>query len=249
MVDEATDFSPLEIGCMGALTNPGIGSFFACGDFNQRITDRGMRSDTDAKWCFADIEIRTIETSYRHSKQLNELAKAIVRLTSGDEVKAVLPSHLATDAVRPVFGKSLRELDEKVQWIAARIVEIEQLTKSLPSIAILVNSEEQVQPLANVLNEALSPYSIPVVACPQGLVVGEASDVRVFDVQHIKGLEFEAVFFVGIDELAAERPNLFDQFLYVGATRAATYLGWTSGDDRLPESIASLSSHFIEDWR
>ena len=29
------------------------------------------------------------------------------------------------------------------------------------------------------------------------------NDVRVFDIQHIKGLEFEAVFFVGVDRLAA----------------------------------------------
>ena len=248
MVDEATDFSPLELSCMGALANPGIGSFFACGDFNQRITDRGMRSDADAKWCFPDMDIRTIETTYRHSKQLNELAKALVLASSGGESKAILPEHVATDAVRPVFGGSLGTMPERVEWLAARTVEIEKLTQTLPSIAILVNSEEQVQQLAASLNEALSPYSIPVVPCPQGLVVGEDSDVRVFDVQHIKGLEFEAVFFVGIDELASDKPHLFEKYLYVGATRAATYLGWTSSADQLPERISSLSLHFGTDW-
>lgn len=248
MVDEATDFSPLELACMGALANPGIGSFFACGDFNQRITDRGMRSEADAKWCFLDIDIRTIETTYRHSKQLNELAKALVLASSGGESKAVLPEHVATDAVRPVFGGSLGALPQRVEWLAARIVEIEKLTQTLPSIAILVNSEEQVQQLAASLNEALSPYSIPVVPCPQGLVVGEDSNVRIFDVQHIKGLEFEAVFFVGIDELASDKPRLFEKYLYVGATRAATYLGWTSSVAQLPERISSLSPHFGTDW-
>ena len=34
-----------------------------------------------------------------------------------------------------------------------------------------------------------------VSACPDGKVVGQETAVRVFDVQHIKGLEFEAVFF------------------------------------------------------
>lgn len=248
MVDEATDFSPLELACMGALANPGIGSFFACGDFNQRITNRGMRSDADAKWCFPDIDIRTIETTYRHSKQLNELAKALVLASSGGESKAVLPEHVATDAVRPVFGGSLGAMPQRVEWLAARIVEIEKLQQTLPSIAILVNSEEQVQQLASALNEALLPYSIPVVPCPQGLVVGEDSDVRVFDVQHIKGLEFEAVFFVGLDELASDKPQLFEKYLYVGATRAATYLGWTSRAEQLPERISSLSRHFGTDW-
>ena len=39
-----------------------------------------------------------------------------------------------------------------------------------------------------------------------------------FDIQYIKGLEFEAVFFVGVDQLAANQPELFDKYLYVGTT-------------------------------
>jgi hypothetical protein len=57
------------------------------------------------------------------------------------------------------------------------------------------------------------------VACYEGRAIGEENDIRVFDVQHIKGLEFEAVFFVGIDELVTQRPELFDKYLYVGDPR------------------------------
>lgn len=39
--------------------------------------------------------------------------------------------------------------------------------------------------------------------------------MRVFDIQHIKGMEFEAVFFVSIDQLATLHPALFDKYLYV----------------------------------
>jgi tetratricopeptide (TPR) repeat protein len=63
-----------------------------------------------------------------------------------------------------------------------------------------------------------------------GLVVGDAREVRIFDVRHIKGMEFEAVF-VGIDRLAERIPDLFLRFLYVGVTRAATYLGLTCETD------------------
>ena len=69
-----------------------------------------------------------------------------------------------------------------------------------------------------------------------------------FDIQHIKGLEFEAAFFVGIDQLAALRPELFDKYLYVGMTRAATYLGVTC-EGELPASIVSLRPHFGNDWQ
>jgi UvrD-like helicase C-terminal domain len=74
-----------------------------------------------------------------------------------------------------------------------------------------------------------------------GLVVGDAREVRIFDVQHvqhIKGMEFEAVFFVGIDRLAERIPSL-----YVGVTRAATYLGLTC-ETVLPKRLETARTHF-----
>lgn len=69
---------------------------------------------------------------------------------------------------------------------------------------------------------------------------------RVFDIQHIKGLEFEAVFFVGIDGLAQRIPDLFQRFFYVGGTRAATYLGLTCGGV-LRARLEPVRSHFRTD--
>jgi DNA polymerase III delta prime subunit len=249
MVDEATDFSPVQLACMGALANPQIRSFFACGDFNQRITEWGLRSEEDMRWCFPNIDVRAIETTYRHSRQLNELAKALVRCSSGVEARAVLPERVDNDAVMPVFGRSLASMSARVAWLADRITEIERLTEALPSVAVLVNSEAEVQGIAESLNQALEPHNIRAVPCPNGQVMGQDSDVRVFDIQHIKGLEFEAVFFIGVDELAAGMPALFDKYLYVGATRAATYLGLTCSDDRLPDGIQSLGSMFGDHWQ
>ncbi len=71
--------------------------------------------------------------------------------------------------------------------------------------------------------------------------------MRVFNVQHIKGLEFEAVFFVGIDKLAEKYPDLFEKYLYVGATRAATYFGMTCEKD-LPKKLGSMQNIFQEKW-
>jgi hypothetical protein len=58
VVDEATDFSPVQLACMGALCDPQARSFLACGDFNQRITSWGSRSMSDLKWVFADLVFR-----------------------------------------------------------------------------------------------------------------------------------------------------------------------------------------------
>ena len=102
-------------------------------------------------------------------------------------------------------------------------------------------------PLAEQLDRVLLENNLRVVACSKGQVVGQDSDIRVFDIQHIKGLEFEAVFFIGVDRLAAKQPSLFDKFLYVGATRAATYLGITC-EQSLPQNIEALRSQFVNDW-
>jgi hypothetical protein len=223
VVDEATDFSPLQLRCMTSFCDPAAQSFVACGDFNQRITEWGSRSADEFRWVFPDVKIRPIDITYRHSRQLNELACRIVLLSTPDASTAQLPPNVDSEGVAPVLAKNLAESAEIARWLADRIREIEQFTLSLPSIAVFVNSEDEVAPTASALNEALSRQNIRAIGCSGGLVVGQENDVRVFDVQHIKGLEFEAVFFLNIDHLADREPNLFDKYLYVGATRAATY--------------------------
>ena len=48
--------------------------------------------------------------------------------------------------------------------------------------------------------------------------------------------------------LAANQPELFDKFLYVGTTRAAIYLGLTTGGPALPERMLPLATRFGQDW-
>jgi hypothetical protein len=248
LVDEATDFSPVQIACMAALSHPGIRSFFACGDFNQRLTTWGSRSVEEIRWVFPEIEIKEIVVSYRHSRQLIELARAIIRITGGSDQGATLPNHVDSEGVAPALLENASTVPVVVDWLAQRIREIELFVGLLPSIAVFVESEPEVQPLADALNAALADTNTQVVACPRGQVMGQDNDVRVFDVQHIKGLEFEAVFFVGIDRLASLQPQLFDKYLYVGTTRAATYLGVTC-DDVLPPAMSSLRPMFVPGWR
>lgn len=247
LVDEATDFSPVQLGCMVALAHPVGRSFFACGDFNQRLTTWGSRSLEDVRWACPDIGDQTIHISYRQSTQLNELAKGIVRLGGGDNDAMDLPEDVNNDGVPPVLVEGLAATTDVAAWLAERVREIEAFVKSLPSIAVLVMSEAEVEPLAQALSERLADNNIRAVPCREGQTIGNENDVRVFDIQHIKGLEFEAVFFVGVDRLAAEQPELFDKYLYVGATRAATYLG-ISCEVALPAVLAELRPMFAADW-
>ena len=248
LVDEAADFSPIQLACMFTLTRPGTRSFFACGDFNQRVTNWGTRSMKEMKWAVPNMDTRIISIAYRQSRRLHDLAKRITDLSDASLADVVLPGYVDNDGVAPVLVKNIDELQKITNWLAHRIMEIETLVQELPSIAVLVNDEDHVLPIAKALGDALTDQNIRVIACPEGQVHGRDSAVRVFNVKHIKGLEFEAVFFVGIDRLAASRPDLFDKYLYVGATRAATYLGMTC-EGELPAGMADLEERFVADWR
>lgn len=248
LVDEATDFSPIQLACMAALADPRTASFFAIGDFNQRLTKWGTRSSTELTWLYPDMEIKEVKTVYRQSRKLNEFANRLVS-AEDDNTSAQLPEFMENEGVAPVLGMGLSDRAELAIWLASRIREIEQFSQQLPTIAVLVNHERELQPLADALNEALADQAIRAVACPKGQAIGPDNDVRIFEVQHIKGLEFEAIFFVDIDLLAQDEPELFDRYIYVGATRAATFLSLTCAGHILPDTLNPVSDLFIENWR
>jgi hypothetical protein len=248
LVDEATDFSPVQLACMAALANPQTDSFFACGDFNQRVTRWGSRSLDELSWLFSDIKVQKVNIAYRQSRRLTEFA---AKIASGDAAAAdaSLPEHIENDGVAPVFGAALADDLSLTVWLSERIREIELFSKQLPSIAVLVDDAARLEPLAAALSAALADMNIRAVACPKGQAIGPENDVRIFEIEHIKGLEFEAVFFVDVDRLAQDEPDLFDKYLYVGATRAATYLGLTASGDELPKALQHVTDCLGDDWK
>ena len=99
------------------------------------------------------------------------------------------------------------------------------MVQKATTIAVLVNDEEQVVPLAIELNSRLEEISLSAVACKDGKVVGNDRDVRVFNIRHIKGLEFEAVFFIGLDQTIRAHPRPFHQ-IPLCWRNSRGYLSW-----------------------
>ncbi len=247
MVDEATDFSLLQLACMESLTSLSTRSFFACGDINQRITETGIRTREQLSWLSSSLQIKSIQTVYRQSRKLNDFSALLLELQNGDlSALGKIPAESNHDGVSPVLCEQVDE-EQAALWIAERIKEVERSVKKLPTIAVLVNSEAEVKPTAELLNQYLEEINLSAIACEEGKALGEGTDVRVFDIQHIKGLEFEAVFFIGLDKLAIENPKLFDRYLYVGTTRAATYLGLVC-NKTLPKKLEVLRPQFANSW-
>lgn len=247
LVDEATDFSPLQLRAMSSLATPGIRSFFACGDFNQRLTRHGVSQRAALEWAVPGIEFRQVEIAYRQSEELRNFANHIVELSGGDLLETTLEGPRKAEGYAPVVHVSTEGSVGQSLWIARRIAEIEGIHNNLPSVAVFVPSERLVELVAEELRDALAETNIDVMPCPRGQVLGQERHVRVFAVEHIKGLEFEAAFFHSLQELAQDTPDLLDKFLYVGATRAATFLGLSCAD-RLPKLLETATQGLGQTW-
>jgi len=240
-VDEATDFSAVQLAAMHELSHPRLRSFFACGDVRQRLTRQGVQSEDEFDWAVPGIGHQQVNVGYRHGKRLAALAEAVALLESGKE--AVQP-HQALEHIEapPLLAEGL-DGEELAEWLRARVLEIKRACQTLPTVAVFVDGDERVRSLTEELRELLLDHNIDVVPCLDGKNLGDEHSVRVFDLQHIKGLEFEAALFVGVDKLAERMPELLDKHLYVGITRASTYLGMTCVDS-LPGILETTRGHF-----
>ena len=249
-VDEATDLSAVQLACTVELANPKLRSWFACGDLRQRITANGIQNDSEIAWVNHTtgirVDTRKIDIGYRQSRRLRDLSDALGTLLDGNS-KAITNAPRGSEEadVWPLLGEHLAGT-ALAKWLADRIHEVERAIGKLPSIAVFVDGDDLIDPLVSATRGFLAERNISIVGCKEGRVVGDAREVRVFDVQHIKGLEFEAVFFVGIDDLASRIPALFQRFFYVGVTRAATYLA-LSCQHALPAQLETLRSKFRTD--
>ncbi len=230
-IDEATDFSIIDLLAINSFRHPLLSSVTLSGDIMQRMTNDGLGSWEDFSTIVSGTKIKDLEVSYRQSPTLLSLAQSIYEKSTGR--KAKYRSYIEKDSAepKPLILVSDDE-DYKLNWIATRIIEIyKAYNNSIPSIAIFLHKEDLIEKftskLANI--DTLQDVGINVKACRNGDVLGEESMVRVFSIDKIKGLEFEAVFFHDLDELQAQNLNkeLLVKYLYVGISRATFYLAIT----------------------
>lgn len=247
LVDEATDFSAVQLGCMLGLSDPAFDSFFATGDFQQRMTKTGVQSFEEFTSVAHDFQHKAIDVGYRQSPSLTALSRELAILISdeGSGVKAFYENEPGD--VPPLLEEHLADVRGQAAWVAHHVGEIEHILGILPAIAIFVSSDVEISPLETALRLQLEERHVAVRGCPGGHNVGLENEVRIFSAEYIKGLEFEAVFFVGVDRTASLFPELWRQILYVGTTRASRYLGLTC-DATLPGELEHIRPHFGTSW-
>ena len=243
VIDEATDFSSYQIGCMYGLTHPGLGALSMAGDLMQRVAPRGLQTWDQLEGIIPKMDVRELKTTYRQSSRLLEIARDLSRSATGE--KPALESAYRSskeDMPAPLLLQNEDDLERHGGWIVERILEIYAVDNSLPSIAVCVPNEGEIDQAYGLIAGRLNEHGIQAEKCPEGKI-GDGQRVRVFSVDYLKGLEFEGVFLLDIDRIEAERPDLVDKFLYVAITRAALFLGVTTRN-RLPQCLLSVEEAF-----
>jgi hypothetical protein len=229
-IDEASDFSAVEVGAMALLASPQKASVSLSGDLMQRLTSTGIRSWDELSLVGLDVKRYELRRAYRQTGRLGAIAGTLYATFSGDNNGTSIPA-IVDDKDPPVLVKHAPDLKTAAVWLGERITEIFDLNGGqLPSIGVLLPSDYDLGAFRDMLATELFDSAIDVEASFNGQSLGTASKVRVFGNDHIKGLEFESVFFCDIDVVAKAHADLVDKFVYVGVSRARSFLGMTYRD-------------------
>ena len=245
-IDEVTDLHPVDVAAIYSFKDSYLASVTLCGDLAQRLTSVGIRRWEDLSGVIGRMKVNELQMSYRQGPKVLEIAEDIYRKATERDHEFVSYFQSSDEEPDPLHKQVTSKKDE-VEWLVKRVLEIYRAHgNKIPSIAIFVPSESDVNETAAIINDfqELVELDIKCVPCNQGQALGDSNSLRVFSIDYIKGLEFEAVFFLNIDKVLETRGRRIGlRLIYVGLSRAAFYLGITSYE---PLSSLRLSEGFRE---
>lgn len=230
-IDEVTDLHPIDIASIHSFKTAEIASVTLCGDLAQRLTGVGLRRWEDLSGVLNDFSVKLLQLSYRQGPKVLAIAEEIYKKATERDHEFISYFDSSDEEPDPLYKITLDKATE-VKWLVERVLEIYRAHgNKIPSIAVFVPEESDVNSTAQMIRdyEELVELDIKCVACNEGQALGDSNSIRVFSIDYIKGLEFEAVFFLNIDKVLETRGRRIGlRLIYVGLSRAAFYLGITS---------------------
>ena len=247
-IDEATDFCECDIYAMQSLLYNDYNSLTLCGDLMQRLTETGITSWDKIKPILPGMVPVEMQTSYRQSTSLLNVAKALYKDTIGEEpsYKAYMKSKKVPSPM--AFVSSDESI--KIKWIEERIDKVyKAYGKRLPSIAIFLNNKNDIKPFVEALRDTdfIFDAGIEIVDGSEGNVLASSNQIRVYPINVVKGMEFDVVFFHNIDNASVDS-TLIKRYIYVGVSRAAFFLGVTFTKEEGNEDLIKYFERTTDNW-
>lgn len=205
VIDEAQDFSPFQVYVLKEIT---LGnSFTILGDLSQAIYDyQGIEDWSAFKEVFQETGYYELTRSYRSTKEIIEFANEIIK-------NAEIPVGLAM----PVFrsGEEVKVIHTEDQFTEI-LKTLKQLQNAdVKTIAVIGRTDDECRDMYEKLTNA--GLTANVIEANQSKYEGGISVVPVY---LAKGLEFDAVLLIDVDEEHYKNTKHDAKLLYVGCTRS-----------------------------
>jgi DNA helicase-2/ATP-dependent DNA helicase PcrA len=196
-------------------------SLTLAGDTQQHVMqDAGFTSWTEffSHLRIEGTEVSTLEVSYRTSQEIGEFAAALLGKLREDDAPLI-----TTRSGPPV--EFFQHTDHGA-CIAALADALMELTgeEPLASVAVLTPSPS----LSELYFSGLERSEMPRLHLVRNQDFRFAPGVEVTEIEQVKGLEFDYVILVGVDESHFADEPMARRLLHVGATRAVHQLWLTS---------------------
>ena len=231
VVDEAQDFSPLELRVMLDLVPKQNPVTFA-GDIAQHIvesSDFGDWANTLSTLGLDHVQVSPLRISYRSTRPIMEAARAVLGHLAPDEPVVAprdgLPVELFRFAGR---GELFAFLADALREVVA--------DEPNASVALLCRDARHADEVYGALSRADLPHLRRVADFDFAFSPG----IEVTDVRQAKGLEFDYVVMLDVDTIGYPATDAARRLLHVGLTRAAhqCWLTCTGTPSRLlPETL------------
>jgi DNA helicase-2/ATP-dependent DNA helicase PcrA len=231
MIDEVQDFSPLELAVLLDATSAQR-SVTLAGDTAQAIApEHGFTSWTELLdfLGIAHERVEPLRVSYRSTREIVDLAEHVLGPLIGD-VRPVAPR-----AGAPVESFPFAAAGECAEFLSHALKE---LIRNEPdaSVALLARHPEQ----ARLAYEALARAEVPSLRLVADQDFSFSAGIDVTDVRQSKGLEFDIVILLDVNDASYPASDDARRLLHVAMTRAAhqlwvTYVGLPS--PLLPENL------------
>ncbi|PEQ29857.1 DNA helicase UvrD [Bacillus cereus] len=205
VIDEAQDFWPFQVYVLKEIT---LGnSFTILGDLSQAIYDyQGIEDWNAFKEVFQETGYYELTRSYRSTKEIIEFANEIIR-------NAEIPVGLAT----PVFrsGEDVKVIRAEDQFTEVLKTVQHLQNEDVKTIAVIGRTDDECRDIYEKLTNA--GLTVNFIEADQSKYEGGISVVPVY---LAKGLEFDAVLLIDVDEEHYKNTKHDAKLLYVGCTRS-----------------------------
>jgi DNA helicase-2/ATP-dependent DNA helicase PcrA len=215
LIDEAQDLSPVELAVLTQTVSGGQ-SITLAGDVAQRLhMENGFTGWKDLlqELSLSHVEVEPLRISYRSTEQIVEFAEAVLGPLASE------PAPHATRTGVPVELFTFAHTGDAVGFLAEALREL-CADEPQASVAVVARYPEQ----ADLFYAGLRQAEIPNLRRIAEQDFPFKAGVDVTDLRQVKGLEFDYVVLVEVNQSTYPLEDEARHLLHIGATRAAHQL-------------------------